>query len=350
MINKKGWEEQLALSLYLKEATYNAGVTINSSNACSMDQFEADVDWADVVATDKDSVTGKEHGNDQEIIQQMVNLTYSEKRAMPNSLIGLAGLVFGSVTTTGAGADKTHTIVPAAVTAALPSIQANHKKGGVQYGYTGLKGNSIEIKWEEGGPVSLSCEMMASGTRAVNATAFPAVIDESWLLSKNCKVFMENGASISIDASPTQDTESISSGSPVDLRTRMKSATYKFSNNLEGQPGFGGLGVYQDIDHGRRAAELSFQLRFVDATELNYFINQNPMAIEFDLVGAVIPSGSLKFGFQLIVPRFKLKKAPKAEGGPDDSLILTMDAEVFDDGTNPVTKIIGYNAKTAYLA
>jgi len=350
MITKHGWEEQLAMSLFLKEASYNAGVTINSSNACSMDQFEFDPDWADRVESDKDTVTGKEFGNDQEIIQQMTSFKYSEKRAMPNSLIGLAGLVFGSVVTSGAGADKTHTIVPVAVGTALPSIQINHKKGGVQYGYTGVKGSSIEIKAEEGGPVSIAVEMMGSGSRATNATAFPAVIDESWLLAKNCKVWMENGGSISIDASPVQDVESISSGTPVDLKARMKSFTYKFNNNPEGQAGFGGLGVYQDIDKGRRAAELSFQLRFVDATELNHFINQNPLAIEFDLAGSTIPSGSLKFGYQLIVPRFKLKKAPKAEGGPDDSLVLTMDCEVFEDGTNPVTKLIGYNARTAYLA
>jgi hypothetical protein len=350
MITKKGWEEQLAMSLFLKEVTYNAGVTMTGANACSMDQFEADADWADRVESDKDSVTGKEFGNDQEIIAQMINLKYSEKRAMPNSLIGLAGLVFGSVTTSGAGTDKTHVIVPAGVSAATPSIQINHKKGGVQYGYTGVKGNSIEIKAEEGGPVSLSCEMMGSGSRATNATAFPAIIDESWLLAKNCKVWMESGADISIDASPVQDVESISSTTPDDIKARLKSFSYKFSNNNEGQPGFGGAGVYQDIDHGRRAAELSFQLRFVDAAELTHFINQNPLAIEFDLAGSVIPSGALKFGFQLIVPRFKLKKAPKAEGGPDDSLILTMDCEVFEDGTNPVTKLVGYNARTAYLA
>jgi len=352
MNTKKGWNQELMLSLFKKESAYNAGVSMINANACSMSGFEAEEAWEDKVENDKAEVTGKEHGYDQEIIQQGLKLAYKEPKAKPNSVAALAALVMGSVVSTQDGALTAykHKITPVAVGTALPSIQAEMKKGGIQYAYKGIKGNTIKIAGEAGGVVSLESEILGSGTRAISATSFANKIIESWLKLSNCKVWMEDGSNISISAALVQDAEDVSSATPADLKVRLKSFEWGWDNKLEGQPGFGGAGVFQDIDYGRRAANLKFTMLFSDDTELNHFINQNPLAIEFDMKGALIAvTGAMYYGFQLIIPRFKLKSAPLAKGGVNDILTVEMDCEVFDDGTNSASILEVYNAQAAYL-
>jgi len=353
MITKKGWQQNLMFSLYKKEASYNAGVTMDATSACSMKGYEIGPAWEDEIINDKGEITGTEHGTDQEIGTQSVKLAYKESKAKPNTLAGLGALVMGAITSTqdGTATAYKHKIIPVAVGTAIPSMRAEHKKGGLQYTYDGLKGNSIRITGEAGGMASVDCELLGSGTRATSSSAFAAAITESWLKLSNCKVWMESGAEISISAALVQDAEDISSAAPDDLKARIKSFDWAFLNNLEKQIGFGGAGILQDMDYARRAVELKFTLLFADATELDLFLNQTPIAIEFDLKGALIATGgTMYYGFQLIIPRFKIKSAPLAIGGVGDILTVDIDCDVEDDGTNPVSILEVYNAKAAYLA
>jgi hypothetical protein len=354
MITKKGWASQLMMSLYGKEATYNAGVTMSGTTACSMQGFESEVTWPDTVVNDKAEVTGKEHGYDQEITQQAVELTYKEPKAKPNTIAGLAALGLGSVTSTqdGALAAYRHKIVPVAAGSALPSVQVESKIGGIQYGYKGIKCKTLKLSGEAGNMVSLEAGLMGSGTRTTSATAFPSAISESWLKLRDCKVWMENGSTISIAASLTQDAQNISSGAPASLGARLKSFEWSWDNALEGQVGFGGAGVFQDADYGQRKAALKFTMLFNDSTELDHFLNQRPLAIEFDLkgTGPIATGGAYYYGMQLIVPRFKLKAAPLPKGAAGEVLTCELDCEVFEDGTNPASIIEVYTAKPAYLA
>jgi len=357
MITKKGWQQNLMFSLYKKEASYNAGVTMDATSACSMKGYEISPAWEDEIVNDRGEITGTEHGTDQEIGTQSVKLAYKESKAKPNTLAGLGALVMGAITSTQDGTSTApiaaykHKIIPVAVGTAIPSMRAEHKKGGLQYAYDGLKGNSIRITGEAGGLASVDCELLGSGTRATSTTGFAAAIIESWLKLSNCKVWMESGAEISISAALVQDAEDISSATPDDLKARIKSFDWAFLNNLEKQIGFGGAGIAQDIDYARRTVELKFTLLFADATELNLFLNQTPIAIEFDLKGALI-AGTTYYGFQLIVPRFKIKSAPLAMGGVGvgDILTVDIDCDVEDDGTNPVSILEVYNAEAAYMA
>ena len=98
MITKKGWASQLMLSLFTKEASYNEGVTMDASNACSMKGYESVMEPDDNVQNDKDSVTGAEYGTDSEIVSNGVKLSYKETRAKPNSVAGIAALCHGSIT------------------------------------------------------------------------------------------------------------------------------------------------------------------------------------------------------------------------------------------------------------
>lgn len=519
MITKKGWLQALMFSLFKKEAAYNADVVMSDANACSMKGFEVTQEFPDNPVSDRDEVTGTEHGTEQEIIEKRVNLTYSEPKAKPNSLIGLAALVLGSVTPTKDGDNDaySHRIIPVPVGMALPSINAEFLKGGIQYKYKGLKGNTLKISGEAGGLVSLEATLLGSGSRESaeelkagasyttagdedtvlrsgttnalklgakftqdgtrqikkvilqlkkngtitegkkvfveifadtagspsgaalatsetvlcsalgtsygdaefefetafevsdattyhivlcgdydasaennvtwstkgsigagagnlntlndttwtpdttksamfeisqqNFTAFAAVIAESWLRVNQMKIFFESGASIDVDASFTQGAQNISSGAGNSLDVRFKSFDFNWNNNLEEQPGAGGEGILQDADYGRRSSELTMTLLFGSQEDLDLYLNQTTVAVEFDLAGAEIDgSGSKKFGFHIVIPKLKLTAAPLPQGGPADTLTCDFAMSVFDDGVNPAVILEGYNAVPEYLA
>ncbi len=350
---KKGWNRQLMCSLFTKEATYDAGVTMNGTNACSLTGFELDTTWDDTVISDKDEVTGKEHGYDQELIGYGGKFGLKFPKVTPNALAGFSNLALGARTSTKDGAYTAykHKITPVAVGTALPSIQVEELFGGLQYAYKGVKCNTLKISGEAGGLLAMEAGLIGSGTRATSATAMAAAITESWMKLHACKGWFETGANISIDATLTQDAENISGATPDNLYPRLKSFEWNWDNGLAGQPGFGGAGVFQDIDYARRKCELKFSLQFYDGTELAYYTAQDACAIEFDLKGAiVVASSSYYFGMHLVVPRFKLKTAPLPKGGPNDTLTADYDCEVFDDGTNAAAILEIYNGQAAYLA
>jgi hypothetical protein len=357
----KGWNRSTMMSLFKKEATYDAGVVMNNSPqyACSMNGYELDVTWPDKLLTDKDEITGKEHGYSQDFLTKGVKMVYKEDKVKPNTLAGLLALALGSVTTSSVFSPTTgydHYIKPVAVGTGLPSIEVTDLFGGLQYTYKGVKCDKLKLSGKQAGPLALSADLIGSGTRDVSALAFAAAISESWLLMGNCKVWMETGADISIAASPApgQGSEDISSATPDILGPRMESFDLDYDNKLKGQYGFGGGYVLVDQDFERREIGLKLGMRFVDATELALFLALSPCAIEFDLSGSIIyttsPAGTLKYGCSIIIPRMMLKQAPLPKGGPNNTLTCDLDFEVFEDGTNPAIMFHVYNAQAAYLA
>lgn len=354
MHSNKGWNQSLMMSLFGAEAEYDAGVTISTATACSMSGYEFEPTWDDTVTSDKGDVTGKEHGYNQEITAYGFSGTYKESKAKPNSLAGLGALVMGSVTDTQDGALTAykHTIVPVTIGTGLPSIHIEHLKGGLQYKYTGIKGNSLKLSGEAGGFVSLEAALIGSGTRETSETSFVAAITESWLKMSSMSVFLESGANITITAaaSRVQGAENISSDTPDDLGAKFKSFEFTYNNNATGQPGAGGEGVFQDIDYGRRSVSMKIGLLQDAATELAYYTGQSVVALELNLKGALIADGgAMYYGADLIIPRCKIKSAPLPTGGVDDDLTQEFDFEVFDDGTNHPAELIVYNAQAAYL-
>ena len=354
-VTRKGWNRQLMLSLFKKEATYDAGVTMSNANACQMSDYEIDYDWNDVVTNDKDGIIGTEFGSYQEITEQGFTATYKESKCKPNTLAGLGMLALGAITSTQdeALASYRHKITPVAVNTALPSGQAELLDGGLQYAYKGVKVDTLKLSGKAGGYLELESNIIGSGTRATSATAFAAKISESWMKLSNCKVWFETGANISIDATLTQALENISSATPDTFHTRLESFEFTWNNNLKGQAQHGGGGVLQDLDYGRRNGELKFTLLFSDTTELDYYTSQAICAIEFDLKGAIIAAGSgtdFYYGAHLIIPKLYLKKAPLPKGGVGDILTADYECECMADATNAAVILEVYNAQAAYLA
>ena len=356
MITKKGWDQSLMMSSYKKEATYAAAVTVNATNYCGINgHSDYDPDWSDTVENDKDTVSGQEFGTDLDIISQGLQFTLSQPRAKPNVLIGAVAGALGSITSsqdTGYTAYE-HKIVPVTVGTTLPSFNVIGKKGALQYLHKGCKVNSVAITAEEGRPVTSEIEIIGSGDRTTNADAFIDAPSESWMLMKNGYVFLETGANISISPTNTQGSEDISSSTPRDLKVQVQSMNWKFMNNLEGQHGFGAenSGVFQDLDYGTRTQELGLTLKYSDETDITNYLNKTEFALELEVKGALIQAGgTMYYGFSLIIPRFKLMKAPLPKGAVGDIVTQEFECDIQDDGVNDAVIFYGYNAQSAYLA
>lgn len=351
---KKGWNQQLMASVFQREAAYDSGKTHTNSTSCSYRGFEYDAGYADTVVSDKDEVTGKEHGYDQELVAYGNKPTVKFARVRPNDLAGFASLVLGSSTPNQDGAYTAyrHRIIPIADGSDLPSISIVHKIGGIQTEFKGIKGNTLKLSGEAGGFLSMDVGLIGSGTRATNAASFAASITESWLKISDMKFWLETGANISISATPTQGTEDISLATPDNLSIRGKSFEFDWDNKAEGQPGFGGGGVFQDVIYGRRAATMKATIIFYDDTEIAYFTAQDTCALELDLKAAslIAVGGSMYYGAHLVIPRLKIKAYPAPKGGVGDSLTQDFDFDIYDDGTNPAVILDVYTAQAAYLA
>jgi hypothetical protein len=350
--------DQLALSLFDKEASYDAGPGgWLAANACQMSGFEGLVNLDDAVVDDKEGVTHSEHPTIQMIAKKGWALEYTENRLKPHTLAGLASLHFGSSTPTKDGTFDAwrHKIVPVAAGTALPSIGCLYKEAGSQFQAKGIKSNTLTVK-RNGDWLALTAALLGSGTRATDATDFPAIISESWLRWGEIAGFwLETGADISINATPTQGGQAISSGTPDDLTSRLLDFNFVHNNNLRGDLGYGPGGglVRSDLEAGLRDASVTFKIKADDttyATELAYYEDQDDVAIHLAVdTGTVIATGgSYKWGFDIIIPLLKLK--PVKRDVEDDYHVLNFEASVFDDGTNDEVILYVYNAEAAYLA
>jgi len=351
---KKGWNQSLMISSLTKEASYDAGIVHGALTSQGLTGYEFTPDWAYKVVHDKDEVTGKEHGYTQEIVSYGHKFNLKFPKCKPNDLAIFSALCLGTYAATqdpGKTAYR-HKCTPVAEGSELPSVALVHLIGGIQTEYTGVKGNTLKLSGEEGGLLSLECELIGSGTSATNADSFIAAVSESWLKMDTCTVWLESGANIQIAATATQGTEDISSATPDAIKARMKNFEFTWNNNLQEEPGFGGAGVLQGLSYGRRGASLKMTMRFDSTTEIAYFTAQDAMAVEFDFKGAslIASGGTMYFGGQLVIPRCKVKAYPKPEGGANDTLTQTLDFEVFEDGTNSAVILTAYTATAAYLA
>lgn len=350
--------DQLALSLFDKEASYDAGPGgWLAANACQMSGFDGIVQMDDAVVDDKEGVSGSEYPTVREIEKKGLAFEYTESRLKPNTLAGLAALHFGSVTSVQDGTYTAyrHKIIPVAPGTALPSIGALYKQAGSQYEAKGIKSSTFSLKWN-GSWFSLACALLGSGTRASDATSFPAKISENWLRTgKIAGCWIETGADISIAATPTQGAQNISSATPDDLTSRLLDFSFDHNNNLRGDLGYaaGGGEVRSDLEYGRREGTVSIKIKALSsawATELGYYENMDSMAVELHVdMGTVIDTGgAYKWGFILIIPLIKLD--PIQREVQDDFHTFTLMGPVMNDGSNDEVILYVYNAQSVYLA
>lgn len=355
MARKFGFSRQLAMSLFKKEATFDAGVTWNSTNACSMRSFIGDpAKFVSPVIDDSNETTGNDWPTQQQILRNALALEYNEPKAKPNSVFGIAALAMGQVVSSTQDAAFTayrNRTTPIAPGGSIPSIQVEEKYGTVQNKYTGVKCDSFKIIGKSDGLIGLEAKLIGASIQTGVADAFPSIISESWLLTSNMRVWMESGANIVIAASPTQQAQNISSGTPTDLKSIFKGFEFEYMNNLYQEYGYGSAALV-DVDPTRRKVKLKFSIWFQDLTQITNFLAQTALAIEFEAAGAVIAGGGgvFKYGMQLVVPKFQITNAPTPTGGVNEGYTQEIECTVLDNGTDPICVLDVYNAKTGYLA
>jgi hypothetical protein len=354
---KMRYVDQLALSLFDKEASFDAGpggLTISSAN--SLAGFDGIVQTPDTVVDDREGVSGYEMPTDQVVEKKDWMLDLSFPKVKPNDLAGLAALHLGGMSVT-QDAELTayrHKLTPVAIGTALPSIGALYKEGDYQELAKGIKSDSFNLKMN-GAWFSLASKLMGSGTRASDATSFPAKITESWLRSGSVSgLWIETGANITI-GTPDQAGEAISSATPDDLTSRLLDFEFVHNNALRGDLGYepGGGTVRSDLDYGRRSGSVKMVVKRDSTTyaaEMGYYDNQDDVAVHLSCVmgSLVAVGGAYYWGFELIIPLIKLK--PIVKGVQDDFHTITLEGDIFDDGTNDEVILYVYNAQAAYLA
>jgi len=355
--------DQLMMSLGDKEATYDAGPAAWTLGAAfqHFEFGEAVVGWDDKIVTDKDTVHGSQFATTSEIVRQDARLIYREPRVRPVHLAGLAALAGGVVAATQDGALTAyrHTCTPVAAAVALPSIGFQEKASGEQYKYTGVKLDTFALR--RGGPerayLEVEVGLIGSGTRAVAADSFPAKVTGGLPLRwGDVKCWLETGANISIDATPTQNAENISSATPDALTSRLLDFEFSHRNDLQADDGYapGGGAVRTRLDHGPGRGATWKLVLIVDestlATERAYYTAQDNVALEIECYSGTLiaAGGAMYYGLDLIIPRTRL--AGFERGTQEGFNTLTLTGECMDDGTNAIWKLHVYNAQSAYLA
>lgn len=360
MAIQRHYLDQLMLSLFDKEATYDAGPGgWANTQACSMLEFgdaSAHEEWPDTVVRNDDTV-GQEFAKRQELVRQDVRLVYEEPRAKPNSLAGLLALGLGTVTSTQDAALTAyrHKITKAAQFS-MPSIGAQVKhENGRQYKYTGIKSDGFTIAAAEA-YFRLSSSLIGSGSRATAADAFAASISEDWLRWGDAKVFVKptSGTAITIPATPSQGAVNLGA-SNVELSSRVLELSGVWNNGQQGPLGYraGSGKVKQNLHPGRRNGQVTLKIEVDDATEaaeLDYYLNQTKLAFELNVDSGVVVAtgGAFKFGLILIVPLIQFETRGRENEGEREALNFV--GRIMDDGTN--SEVVGfvYNAQSTYLA
>lgn len=361
MALQRHYLDQVAISFYDKEATYNAGPAAwTDSSACTLLDFSdasAHELWDDNIQGDTDVITGKELVSVQEIARQSMRLTYEEPRVKANTLAGLLAMTLGTVTSAQDGVliAYRHKITPAS-SVMQPSVGVQTKRdNGVQWLYTGVKTDSFTLN-ENGPYFRMQATMVGSGTRTASATAFPASVPERWLRWGDAHVYLRDVTGLSpitIPAAPSQTATNLGGGS--DFSTRVLSWSLTWNNNL--QPDFGyraSTGLVRGNFHPtRRAATFTMQFETdtaSEAAELNHYLLQHQLAIELNINSGVLvaATGVFLYGAIIVLPRLQLTAVPRGETNQFENLSYT--ANVLDDGANPSIACWVYNNSPAYLA
>lgn len=356
--------DQLMASLGDKEATYDAGPAAWTIGAAfQLFEFgEAYAEWTDVLVSDRDTVHGSQFATTDEIARQDLRLAYSEPRVRPTHLAGFAALAAGAeaaVVQDGALTAYRHKFTPVAATTQCASIGIEEKAAGEQYVYKGVKCDSFRLA--RGGPSNnywtLDVGLVGSGTRATSSTAFPAKVTAADPLRwQDTYCWLESGTDISIDATPTQAAENISSGTPDNFRTRLLGVEFTHGNDLQADDGYapGGSKVRTRLDHGPgRGATVRVTLICDETTlaaERAYYTGRANLALEVEVNSGVLiaAGGAMYYGFDLIIPRLRL--SPIARGVEAGFQTITLAGDCMDDGTNPLWILYVYDAQSAYLA
>lgn len=343
---------QLNVSLAAKEASYDAAAAIDQlllSNLGAIPQ--------EVVQTinDQDLTGGTEEASDQEVFAQMVTFPVAFNRVKPTTLLFVAAYGLGSVavalanTSTPAADVRQYACTP--VAGDLSSFTFEHwYDTALKYKYTGGLVNSFNLSVQRGANrfVSLSAEILASGTRAAGGSAqteasesqLNAASAGAWLLEdsgNDADAILASSEGTAANRSQGLDpatTDLSGSGSAAsDITAELRSMEWSFSNNISTEDNYriGGGKVLSALDRGGRTQTLTLTLDHVDDVETARLKAQHLVAFQMIVRGAESSGDSGYYhGFNLIFPQLKTQSVQVTEQG--GNLVDQIVYSVLDDG------------------
>lgn len=353
------YQDQIMMSLFSREATYDAGVAVSSSTTCSLRDFDdasPHEEWDDLVDDDAPLVHGEEYRVVQAIVRQSVSLTYREPRAKPNSLAGLIGLALGSITSVqdGMAAAWRHKLTKAA-SVQMPSISLHTRHAlGSQYRYTGVKSDGFTLA-ANGAYLSLSVPLIGSGSRARASDTFPPAVDEAWLRWGDAHVYwVEAPMPIALPTDPVQGATNLGGGA-TEISTRLlRQFEIVHGSHLLEQMGYRPSSgrVRAHLHPERRETRLTLELEVdvdLEETEIDRYFNQAKMALELNVDSGLLidAAGTYRYGLVLIIPRLQWRRVRYDEEHQLETVVL--EGQVLADQTNPEIVVWVYNAQPAYL-
>jgi hypothetical protein len=353
------WKDQVMISLFAREASYDAGVSVSAATTCSMRDFDDATpheEWDDLVDDDVPLVHGEEYRVVQALVRQSVRLTYREPRTKPNTLAGLIGLALGSITSVRdgtAGAWRHRLSKAASVQMPSVTLQTRHAMGG-QYRYTGIKADGFTLA-ANGPYLSLSAPLIGSGSRTRAADSFPPAVDERWLRWGDAHVYWVAAPTpIALPADPVQGATNLGPEA-TEISTRLIGQfEIVHGTHLLDEMGYrpGSGRVRAHLHPERRETWVIVELAVdvdLEATEIDRYFHQTPTALELNVDSGVLidPSGTYRYGFILLIPRLQWRRVRYDEEHQLETLVL--EGQVLADGTNPEIVCWVFNAQPRYL-
>ncbi len=332
---------QMNISLAAKESQYDSAATLDeliNVNIGSIPQENVQV------INDQDLTGGKEEATDQEVFAQSVSLDVGINRVKPTPLLWVGAYGLGAAAAAAADSGTAATKVRQYACTPVDNDGSTNSftfefwfDTSLKYKYTGGMINSFSLSVQQGANrfVSLNTNIIASGTRAAAGSAqtehaetqLNAASAGAYLLidatdppdadiADAFTADISTAANRSQTLAPGTSNLAASDGTVHDIASRLRSATWDFSNNISPDDNYriGGGKVLSDNNRGGRTQTLTLELDHVDDDFTVLLKNQYTCAFQMIVQGAEVETGYYE-GFDLIFPRMKLQSVQVTDSG-----------------------------------
>jgi len=342
---------QLNVSLAAKESTYDSAAALDeliNVNIGSIPQENVQV------INDQDLTGGKEEATDQEVFAQSVSLDVGINRVKPTPLLWVGAYGLGAVAQAAAsGATKIYqyACTPVDNDGSTNSFTFEFwLDTSLKYKYTGGMINSFSLSVQQGANrfVSLNTNIIASGTRAAAGSAqtehaetqLNAASAGAYLLiesgdppADNINALtgtIETAGNRSQNLAPGAPDIAANGATAHDIASRLRSATWDFSNNIAPDDNYriGGGKVLSDNNRGGRTQTLTLELDHADDDFTALLKGQYTCAFQMIVQGALVDAAHYE-GFNLIFPQIKLQSVQVTDSG--GNLVDRLVYQVLED-------------------
>ena len=304
---------------------------------------------------DTDEVGGAEEAQSQQMLSLDVSGSIGQNKTVPTFLASM--LAYGLGASTDSTVDTSagrHVITPYTTDYSVSTFSGLDVFTTSYYrAYHNLAVNSFELSTSRKGWLQTTAQLVGSGKTATTGVTVgslgAAPTMGPALKAGDCKVFISVDGGTTLPATYGQGTEDLP-GSASDISAKIRGFRWQYNNNLITDAAYEpGSGLYRArAERDRRAQTLSFDIEFEDLTYLGYVLGENVVALEFDFTSSTLAgAATIYYGAQILFPKTVVQVAPVTGGV--GTLMVTCQAKVMNDGTNPTVQATVWDLNTTGL-